>query len=264
MSAGGYDVQPYPVDADDPTDISFRRQPANQDQPSTEQTEFACEAGRVLQRINALMAVTTPNFAEDARYREYFDRLLYAAQNGVQSNSGDLVQGTTALNTVKSYFISREGPRLRAKYLQRLHRATLTFSLLALVALLVLDKQAQGTLKLLGTDWQQPLQALAVAALGMCLATWAYRMFVHETLTWENLRQYGTAAYSPSIRYLMILALILASMLLLGKDVIQLQILSLDLASFETDPVNGVFLGLLAGLAEKRLTGAVMSAFAES
>lgn len=263
MSKGGFVVETYPVDEEHPISISFKRRPPDEPQPSVEETAFATEIGKALARINALMGGFSKEFPANDRYRDYFQRVLLAARNGVGSDIGDLAQGQAGLSSVKDYFVSSEGPRLRKDYLSRLHDATVRVGLLALVALIVLENISAGQFMVLEVDWRQPAQSLAVATLGICLATWTYRMLTNETLTWDNLRQYGASAYSPNVRYLVLIAMVVVMMILLGTRIVELTVVSFDLSSFTSDPKSAIVIGLFAGLAEKRMTLLVLNTFNE-
>jgi len=228
-----------------------------------EETEFANKIIKTLTRINALMAKLYTDFAQKAEYRDYFQRLLYAAQNGVETSVGDLVQGEASVTSFREYFVANEGPKLRALFLKKLHLATLLFLMSALVGLVVLDPLGEGKLMLLGKDWLVPLQSLSVAILGLCLANWIYRMLSHEELNWENLRQLSSAVYPPIVRYLLLITLIITSMILLDKKIIEVTILTYNLQSLVANPEDAILLGLFAGLAEKRLTRSLLSTFAD-
>lgn len=263
MSIGGYEVKPYPEKDAHPLQISFKRQPLNQPQPSVEETKFADKIINTLTRMNALMAGLYADFAKKMEYRDYFQRLLYAAQNGVETGVGELVQGEASVASFRDYFVANEGPKLRAQFLKKLHRATLFFLLLAIICLVLLESVGVGRLMLLGKDWLIALQSLSVATLGLCLANWIYRMLSHEELSWENLRQFSSAVYSPFVRYLLLITLIIIVMILLDKKIIEVTILTYDLQSLVTNPEDAILLGLFAGLAEKRLTSSLLNTFAE-
>jgi len=140
---------------------------------------------------------------------------------------------------------------------------TAIFAIAALVALLVLECVGANQLIVLAIDWQKSAQALAVATLGICLSVWLTRMLNNETLTWENLPQYGTTAYSPMIRFLILVALTALLMILLGTGIVEVTIMTFDLNSFTDDPKNAIVIGLFAGLAEKRMTNIILNTFAE-
>ena len=260
---GGFKVTHYPENVDNPNGIAFQRLPVGDPQPSKEQTEFASAIDTVMHRINRLMSTTAANFADQDSYRDYYIRVFYAAQNGVAPTNGDLVQGMTALESAKAYFIANEGPHLRKFYLHRLHRITVTFIILAIVSLVILEFVGPGIITIIDNDWLKPLQSLAIAVLGICLGTWLTRMLANETLTWDNLRHYGTNVYSPTIRYIMLIALTILLMILLGTKMVELKVMEFDLSSFISDPKSAVVLGLMAGIAEKRMTNVVLNAFAE-
>ncbi|WJG10693.1 hypothetical protein [Aliiglaciecola sp. LCG003] len=263
MTIAGYEVKAYPPEGNTQTDISFKRRPPDQPQPNAEESAFADKAISTLSRINTLMSLLHQNYASTNEYRDYYERVLFAAQNGVGQGIGDLGQGEIALNSARQYFAEHQGPFLRKLFLYKLHKATALVLVIALLALGLLEISKITTIAILGLNLLPQLQCFLAAVVGLCLGNWAYRMLTNETLSWDNLERYGSSLYPPIIRYILLMVLIIIVMLLLGKEVIELKILSFNLNNVVFNPTDAILLGVFAGMAEKRLTATVMKAFAE-
>lgn len=259
MTQRGFEVKKYPDGEEHPYAIAFHRLNGAEKQPTADEILFTGEIEDALRRVSNLLSEGDPKFLGSDSFKDYYNRLFFAAQNGVEHGSGNLAIGRVSLESTKDYFVQMEGPRLRKRFLRKLHWAAFFYVFGAFCLLFVLEEQTK--IVMIGIDWVPYFQALMVTTITLGFAAWLRRMLDHGANTWDTLKEFGTANYPISVRFTVLIGIAIMFMLLLGTGVVDFEFVSYSLQDYVDDTKIQALIGVSCGMAERRVTAVITNAF---
>lgn len=228
--------------------------------------ELTNDQARVVVEVRKALTVTTIVFdrriGEAKRRGEYIRKLYYIATCGLASETG-ATQALSALESFREEFVSREADVVKNQYVRKLAICAALFALGFFALHLFAQGPPGGFGTGLGSKWPQlasrvvttladPMPQFLLLAVGASAGTWLSFALRRPFLGFADLAVLEDDRLAPTARIAFVIGLTWVIGLLIHNKLVVLQVggVSIDLAM-------ALLLGLLCGISERALAGAV-------
>ena len=224
-------------DEENPRDIHFRIKEGCESVPEEQAT--------LRDEVDSALTVLRSIFPKgDTRFEEYFRPLLSLAQLGLASKPAFTDVAHNALVALKADIVSREGGRIKNKYMKKLGIAAL---LMAAAALLV----ASGVHHL--PPGYQPLYSFFVLWVGCMAGVWLSFGARRTFMRFEELHVAEEDSLEPFLRLLFSGLLTITVGLFFSTEVVVVELGNLSTSQFSKSVEIPLLIGILSGFSEKAL-----------
>ena len=224
-------------DKENPRDIHFRVKEGIESVPEDQST--------LRDEVDSALTVLRSIFPKgDTRFEEYFRSLLSLAQLGLASEPAFTDVAHRALIALKVDIVSREGGRIKNKYMKKLG---ITAFLLGVAALLV----ASGLHYL--SPGYQPLYSFLFLWVGCMAGVWLSFGVRRTFMKFQELHVAEEDAVEPVLRLLFSGLMTITVGLLFSTKVVVVELGVLSTSQFTESAQIALLIGILSGFSEKVL-----------
>jgi hypothetical protein len=231
---------------------------------SQEQAELVIEVRKAITVVSVVFAGRKADSRQQERHGEYIRKLYDIASAGLASVAG-APHALRGLDAFREDFVSREASAVKNQYVRKLGARAAAFAIVFFIFYLgtwaVASNPGTGILAYLmptlapsihSSLFGDPLAQLFLLGIGASIGTWLSFSLRRPILHFDDLAVLEEDRLNPTARILFVVGLTLVVGLLLYTKLVAVKIGDIDV-----DLRMALLLGLLCGIAERALAGAV-------